>query len=95
MSWRGTSCSSLQGAHLWPQASRRALSTAGVSCFDARRRAGRHLARGVSGAVSGGVPEADGFVFAAQVTGDSCVAIFEQAFQNFLDQDHGDRLACE
>lgn len=32
------------------------------------------------GVVHGGVPEADGFVFASRFTGDSCVAVFERAF---------------
>ena len=42
---------------------------------------GNHAAgRALSGAVHGGVPEADGFVFASRFTGDRCVAIFERAF---------------
>ena len=42
---------------------------------------GNHAAgRTLSGAVHGGVPEADGFVFASRFTGDRCVAIFERAF---------------
>ena len=94
MSWKGRPLRSPLVAHFCPHAGRAACSTTRVGCFDARRRAGRHLARGVSGAVSGEVPEAAGFVFAAQFTGDSCAAIFEQAFQNFLDQELGDRLAC-
>ena len=41
---------------------------------------GNHAAgRALSGAVHGGVPEADGFVFASRFTGDGCVAIFERA----------------
>ena len=42
---------------------------------------GNHAAgRALSGAVHGGVPEADGFVFASRFTGDGCVAIFERTF---------------
>ena len=42
---------------------------------------GNHAAgRALSGAAHGGVPEADGFVFASRFTGDSCVAIFERVF---------------
>ena len=42
---------------------------------------GNHAAgRSLSGAVHGGVPEADGFMFASRFTGDSCVAIFERAY---------------
>ena len=42
---------------------------------------GNHAAgRALSGAVHGGVPETDGFVFASRFTGDLCVAIFERAF---------------
>ncbi|MDE0057049.1 MAG: RES family NAD+ phosphorylase [Defluviicoccus sp.] len=42
---------------------------------------GNHAAgRALSGAVHGGVPAADGFMFASRFTGDSCVAIFERAF---------------
>ena len=42
---------------------------------------GNHAAgRALSCAVQGGVPEADGFVFASRFTGNSCVAIFERAF---------------
>ena len=42
---------------------------------------GNHAAgHALSGAVHGGVPETDGFVFASRFTGDRCVAIFERAF---------------
>ena len=42
---------------------------------------GNHAAgRALSAAVHGGVPEADGFVFASRFTGDLCVALFERAF---------------
>ena len=42
---------------------------------------GNHAAgRALSGAVHGGVPEADGFVFASRFTGAPCVAVFDRAF---------------
>ena len=42
---------------------------------------GNHAAgRALSAAVHGGVPEADGFLFASRFTGDNCVAVFERAF---------------
>ena len=41
---------------------------------------GNHAAgRALSAAVHGGVPEADGFLFASRFTGDLCVAVFERA----------------
>ena len=41
---------------------------------------GNHAAgRALSAAVHGGVPEADGFLFASRFTGDSCVAVFDRA----------------
>ncbi len=41
---------------------------------------GNHAAgRALSGVVHGGVPEADGFVFASRFTGDRCIAVFERA----------------
>lgn len=42
---------------------------------------GNHAAgRALSAAVHGGVPEADGFLFASRFTGDLCVAVFDRAF---------------
>ena len=42
---------------------------------------GNHAAgRALSAAVHVGVPEADGFLFASQFTGDACVAVFDRAF---------------
>ena len=42
---------------------------------------GNHSAgRALSAAVHGGVPEADGFLFASRFTGDLCVAVFDRAF---------------
>ena len=42
---------------------------------------GNHAAgRALSGAVHGGVPEADGFLFPSRFTGDRCVAIFDRTF---------------
>ena len=44
---------------------------------------GNHAAgRALSAAVSAGVPEADGFLFASRFTGDACVAVFDRAFGN-------------
>ena len=51
-----------------------------ISAPSAAAHDGIHAAgRALSGAVHGGVSEADGFVFASLFTGDSCVAIFERA----------------
>ena len=42
---------------------------------------GNHAAgRALSAAVHAGVPEADGFLFASRFTGDTCVAVFDRAF---------------
>ena len=42
---------------------------------------GNHAAgRALSGAVHGGVPEADGFLFASRFTGELCVAVYDRAF---------------
>ena len=41
---------------------------------------GNHAAgRALSGAVHGGVPEADGFLFAPRFTGELCVAVYDRA----------------
>ena len=42
---------------------------------------GNHAAgRALSGAVHGGLLDADGFVFASRFTGEQCVAVFDRAF---------------
>ena len=42
---------------------------------------GNHAAgRALSAAVHGGVPEADGFLFASRFTRDLCIAVFDRAF---------------
>ena len=42
---------------------------------------GNHAAgRALSAAVHAGVPEADGMLFASRFTGDTCVAVFDRAF---------------
>ena len=52
---------------------------------------GNHAAgRALSAAVHAGVPEADGFLFASRFTGDSCVAVFERAFERMAMLDIAD-----